>query len=125
MTLQRALDTMYEWARENKIKFNETKFEQMTHIEPYKTASGEEIELKSIVKDLGVLASTDLLFRDHVVKITLSCRVATVVILKSSFTREKESLMRLLSMYVRSKMEYSSVIWSPSEQVYINELEKI
>ena len=97
----------------------------MTHIEPYKTASGEEIELKSIIKDLGVLASTDQLFRDHVVKITLSCRVAMVVILKSSFTREKESLMRLLSMYVRSKMEYSRVIWSPSEQVYINELEKI
>ena len=57
VTLQKTLDTIYEWARENKIKFNETKFEQMTHgeriavnIEPYKTASGEEIELKSIVK---------------------------------------------------------------------------
>ena len=31
VTLQKTLDTIYEWARENKIKFNETKFEQMTH----------------------------------------------------------------------------------------------
>ena len=49
MTLQKALDAIYKWARENKIKFNEMKFEQMTHgervgviIEPYKTVSGEE-----------------------------------------------------------------------------------
>ena len=27
VTLQKALDTIYEWARENKMKFNEIKFE--------------------------------------------------------------------------------------------------
>ena len=81
VTLQKALDTIYEWARENKMKSNETKFE-MTHgerlgvsIEPYKTASGEEIEIKSTVKDSGILASNYLLFREHINKITLSCRV--------------------------------------------------
>ena len=63
------------------MKFNETKFGQLTHderievsTEPYKTASGEEIEVKSIVKDLGVPASDDQLFRDNMDKITLSCR---------------------------------------------------
>ena len=39
-------------------------------IEPYETASGEEIEFKSTVKDLGLLALNDLLFREHINKIT-------------------------------------------------------
>ena len=49
VTLQKTLDTIYEWARENKIKFPETKFEQMTHgerigvnFEPHKTVSSED-----------------------------------------------------------------------------------
>jgi len=132
VTLQNALDTIYEWARENKMKFNEMKFEQMTHgervgvsIEPYKTASGEEIEIKSTVKDLGILASNDLLFREHINKVTSSCRVAMGIILRSFYSREKEPMMRLFNAYVRSKMEYCSVVWSPSEQTYINEIEKI
>ena len=76
VTLQKALDAIYEWARENKMKFNEMKFEQMTHgervgvsIEPYKTASNEEIEVKISVKDLRLLASNGLLFRDHINKV--------------------------------------------------------
>ena len=93
VTLQNALDTIYEWARENKMKFNEMKFEKMTHgervgvsIKPYKTVSGEEIDIKSTVKDLGILASNDQLFREHMNKITLSCRVAMGIILRSFFT---------------------------------------
>ena len=47
------------------------------------------------------------------------------IILRSFFTREREPMMRLFNAYVRSKMEYCSVVWSPSEQAYINEMEKI
>ena len=110
VTLQNALDTIYEWARENEMKFNEMKFEQMTYgervgvsIEPYKTVSGEEIEIKSTVKDLGRLALNDLLFREHINKITLSCRVAMGIILRSFFTRVREPMMRLFNAYVRSR----------------------
>merc|ERR1712198_638670 len=37
----------------------------------------------------------------------------------------KEPMMRLFNAYVRSKMEFCSIVWSPSEQAYINEMEKI
>ena len=47
------------------------------------------------------------------------------IILRSFFTREREPMMRLFNAYVRSKMEYCSIVWSPSEQAYINEMEKI
>ena len=132
VTLQKALDSIYEWVRENKMKFNEIMFEQMTHgervgvsIEPYKTASGEEIEIKNTVKDLGVLASKDMLFREHINKITSLCRVAMGTIFRSFFTREREPMMRLFNTYIRSEMKYCSAVWSPSEQAYINEKGKI
>ena len=44
-------------------------------IEPYKTSTGEDIEIKEIVKDLGVLATNDLMFREHIGKVTTECRV--------------------------------------------------
>ena len=34
-------------------------------------------------------------------------------------------MMRLFNANVRCKMEYCSVVWSPSEQTHINEMEKI
>merc|ERR1712121_189958 len=79
--MQEDLDIVYRWAEKNKMKFNEKKFEQMAHgplkgvtIEPYKTSSGEDIEIKETVKDLGVFATNDLMFKEHIGKIT-ECRV--------------------------------------------------
>ena len=51
--MQKDLETIYKWARENKMKFNESKFEQMAHgnlrnvtLDPYKAPCGEEIQIK-------------------------------------------------------------------------------
>merc|ERR1712138_175311 len=58
-----------DWAEKNKMKFNENKFEQMAHglvnevtIDPYKNSNGEEIEIKETAKNLGVMATNDLMF---------------------------------------------------------------
>merc|ERR1712215_270397 len=71
--MQKDLDAVYRWAEKNKMKFNENKFEQMVHgpldevtIDPYKTSSGEDIEIKKTIKDLGLLATKDLMFREHI-----------------------------------------------------------
>ena len=64
------LEAIYEWVEKNKMKFNESKFEQMVYgtlkevtIDPYKTSSGKEIQIKDTVKNLGILATNDLKFR--------------------------------------------------------------
>ena len=68
--MQKGLDAIYRWVEKNKMKFNENKFEQMAHgplegvsVEPYKMPSGEDIEIKETVKDLGVLGTNDLIFK--------------------------------------------------------------
>ena len=65
--MQKDLDAVYRWAEKKKRYLMKKKFEQMVHgplkgvtIEPYKTSSGEDIEIKETVKDLGVLATNDL-----------------------------------------------------------------
>ena len=75
--MQKDLEAIYDWAEVNKMKFNEFFFEQMAHgtlkgvsIDPYKNSSGEEIEIKETAKDLGIMATNDLKFREHIGKIT-------------------------------------------------------
>ena len=68
--------------KKNEMKFKENRFEQMAHgplkevtVEPYKTSSGEDIEIKKTVKDLGVLVTNFLMFRKHIGKATTEYRV--------------------------------------------------
>ena len=78
------------------MKFNECKFEQMAHgyikdvtLDPYKTPCGEEIIIKDTAKDLGVLATNDLKFREHINNITSSSKIIMGMLLRTFSTRDK------------------------------------
>ena len=80
------------------MKFNEGKFDQMTsekindiEVEVYKTPSWKEKEIKDNVKDLGVMTSADLRFREHINEIITSCKIKLGNILRNFARRKKES----------------------------------
>ena len=139
--MQRDLMIIYEWAIKNKMVFNEKKFEQMTHgktevnmgkkgrrlvqVKPYKTASGENIEIKETVRDLGVLASSDLKFEEHIEKIVTMGKISMADIITTFSIREMDSMLLIYKTYVRSKMEYGNIIWSPVELKSIDRIEKV
>ena len=130
--LQKDLDAIYGWAKENLMEFNENKFEQMSHgetkninIEPYKTQEGNEIKTGETVKDLGVIASSNLLFREHIDNIITSSKIMSGVILRTFSTRKEGPMMRMFNSYIKSKLEYCSLVWSPWQQKEINKLERI
>ena len=86
--LQKNLDIIYDWPNKNLMKFNEGKFEQMSHgenknikIKPYKTQSGNEIKIGETVKDLGITANSNLLFREHIDNIVTSCKIMSGILL--------------------------------------------
>jgi len=95
--MQDDLNKIYDWAKKNVMKFNEGKFDQMTwgeikdvDVEAYKTPSGKEIEIKDKVKDLGVVTSSDLRFREHINDVITSCKVKQGNILRNFTTRKQE-----------------------------------
>jgi len=68
--MQMDLEAKYEWAE---MKFNDNKLEQMVNgtlkevtINPYKTSTGKEIQIKDTAKDLGILVTNDLKFKEHI-----------------------------------------------------------
>ena len=130
--MQNDLEIIYKWAEDNKMKFNVNKFEQMAHgsienvqLQPYKSPSGENIEIKVKTKDLGIIVDTDLKFKDHITNITSSSRIVMGMIFRTFSTREEEPMMKLFNTYIKSKMEYCCIVWSPVQQLLINELEGI
>ena len=130
--MQEDLRSIYKWAKDNKMEFNAKKFEQIIHgttknvsVEPYESSSEDPITIKNTVKDLGVYSTNDLLFEEHMKKIINSSRVVMGMLLRTFSTREKEPMLRMFNTYIKSKMEYCCIVWSPVSQKWIFELEKI
>ena len=115
--MQNDLNEIYKWAEDNIMKFNESKFEQMTcgnvegvEIDSYETSSGAKIERKDIIKDLGVITSNDLKFREHIDSIVLSCKIKQGIILRNFASRNREIMMKLYKSQIRSKAEYCCIV---------------
>merc|ERR1711956_19118 len=107
--MQEDLNKIYKWAEKNIMKFNEKKFEQMTcgetkgvEIESYKTPTETEIEINDKVKDLGVVTSADLRFREHIDSVVIACKIKQGNILRNFTTRSKETMLKLYTSHIRS-----------------------
>merc|ERR1711955_59985 len=101
------------------MEFNEKKFEWMfcgnTHgidISPYKTPSGDDIQYKKKVKDLGVVTSDNLSFREHINSIVTVCKIKQGIILRKFRTRKEKPMMKLFNTYIHSKIDYCCIVWS-------------
>ena len=47
------------------------------------------------------------------------------MLLRTFSTRDKEPMLRMFNTYIKSKLEYCYIVWSPVRQEWIYELEKI
>merc|ERR1712106_621675 len=130
--MQEDLNKIYKWAEKNIMKFNEKKFEQMTcgetkgvDVESYITPTGTIIENNKIVKDLGVVTSADLRFREHIDSVVIACKIKQGNILRNFSTRSKETMLKLYTSHIRSKAEYCCIVWSPTQRKEISKIERI
>ena len=110
-------DTIYKWAINNKMEFNEDKFEQMTFghkkdttITQCKTHSNEEIPSQDTVKDLGILTSNRLDFKEHIDKITTECKVIMGMLLRTFETRAREPIIMLFNSFLKNKLECYCIV---------------
>ena len=131
--LQHELSKIYDWSTANNASLNDKKFEGMrlgsneeiksdTH---YTTPSGNTIEIKKSIKDLGVWLSDDCTFNDHIQKTTVKAKDMISWILRSFKTRKQELMLTLYKMLVLPILEYCSVLWAPLDVGNTQKLDEI
>lgn len=86
----------------------------------------KSLQRSSVVRDLGVLHDSKLLFDKHVDAIISKASRSLGFIMRSSasFTRAK-TFKVLYCSFVRSILEYASQVWNPRYNTYIDRIERI
>ena len=85
-----------------------------------------QIKRVSVVKDLGVLLDSGLLFRDHVDYIVNKAfRMLGFILRISKEFKNTSTVILLYNSMVRTILEYSSTVWNPQYGQYIDKLENL
>ena len=132
MTLQAALDKINVWCNLNKLQLNIKKCNVLTftnkhqYIEFNYCLKDSELTRPPTFRDLGVTFDSKLSFNFHINTITNECFRTLGFIMRCSHDFNDINTSKLLyQSFVRSKLEYSSIIWSPHYNVHIQNIEKI
>lgn len=129
--LQEDLNRIYEWARENNMCFNSSKFELLRYgphpdaSYEYKTSDGHGICQKHSLRDLGVTMEDGGGFGEHLGGLVSRCRRQMGWIWRTFKTREPTAMLTLFRSLVLPLAEYCCQLWCPSAQGQITLLEGI
>ena len=132
IALQKDINNVHEWCKANKLPLNIAKCKTMTFtykknvlMYPY-NISGTEIERPPIIKDLGVKFDPSLSFSEHIEStINEAYRNFGFVCRMGREFKNTATIQKLYYTYVRSKLEYCSIIWNPYTNKLILGIEKI
>lgn len=130
--LQADINKVLRWSELNKMPFNPQKCNIISirrtreiHTVSY-TLGQHQIERKNEIRDLGILVDCGMTFSPHIEQITTKARQSAGYIKwisKGQFGIR--TLKVLFTSYVRSKLEFASVIWDPYSEVYRNDIESV
>ena len=131
--LQDDLNHIYNWATENNMFFNSTKFEllrygknvELKNSTSYMSNTGETIPTKEATKDLGVIMSSSGDFKDHISSIVDTVRDFSTWILRSFRSRSPLLMLQLWKSMVIERLDYCSQLWNPHQIGLIQQLEEL
>ena len=125
------LMAVIEWADENKMELNETKFMLLLHGKnqamklPYKVSETILLEQSEFAKDLGILVDSSLKWSQHIATATASARQLAGWVLRVFKSRSKEVILLLYKTLIRPKLEYGCVVFNPHQICDIAKLEEV
>ena len=131
--LQEDLQSTLEWSKRNNMQLHEQKFELMVHkADPVKshwrieqipfTASLYSYNVSSEIllwetgelKDLGVRLTSDLSWGTHIGSIVAKGKSCASWVLSVFKSRDTDTMLTLYNSFVRSQLEYCSLLWHPT-----------
>ena len=118
--LQADLQSLYTWADQNNMTYNNTKFEHMSYradtnetVPVYMANDGSPIETVNHVSDLGVLVDSNGNFTAHIHNVVKRARSQVGMILRTFKTREILPMLTLYKSLVVPLLEYCCQLWDP------------
>lgn len=130
--LQNATAKMQEWCVLNRLPLNVDKCNVMSFTRKRNTCTydyvvnGTVLRRPDVIKDLGITFDPKLSFVKHIELVTVSAYKSLGFIIRGSRDfADVETLKLLYSTFVRPKLEYGSVVWSPIYNIHITSLERI
>jgi len=127
--LQRDLDSMANWSTYWNLSFNTNKFIHLSFNSKFPTSyfiCGSKIQTSNSHRDLGIIISTDLSWKDHYNHI-LAKAYRTLGLLRRTFSCSIDTTTKkvLYLALVRSQLLYCSPLWHPYLLCDIAVLERI
>ena len=141
LELQEDLNSVVQWSADNNMVLHQDKFEYISHstgearllkelpftaeYHQYSTPNGTTLSPIDRVRDLGIHISSDLSWTPHIDIITDSARKMSSWIHSVFQSREEEPMLTLYKSIVRSRVEFSCPLWTPSKVSDIIKIEQI
>ena len=132
-SLQKDLESVYQWAEDNNASFNEKKFEALRIgideilkiTTNYTAPNGTIISEKDHLGDLGITMSADGSFSQHIKNMCQSANNMCSWILRTFQSRSPELMLTLWKSLVLPILDYCSQLWSPSKIGLIQQIENV
>ena len=116
--LQADLDSLDLWCRNNNLPLNLSKCCQVTFTRKRHplfhqyTINNSPLDIKSEIRDLGVILDSKLTFHPHINKMLKSIRSTIGFLYRhSQYFSSPDTLLTLYYALVRSRLEFASTIW--------------
>lgn len=132
LRLQTDINSIYDWSLQNELLFNIDKCHMMSFCRNRSPILYDYIMSDNIlprvetVRDLGVTFDCQLNFIEHVVStVTKASRMYGFMVRNTRQFTNIQCIKQLYISFVRSQLEYCSVIWSPYYNNHICHIEKV
>ena len=130
--LQNDINNLYQWTLQNKLYLNISKCFIMTYtrrkspiIYNYKIKDTDLARVETM-RDLGLIFDTQLIFSSHIYgMINRANRMYGFIIRNTKMFNNTGAIRQLYVSYVRSQLEYCSIVWNPFYQIHISNIETI
>ena len=131
LSLQDDIDLLSEWSEKWKMSLNYAKcvvlrlsLKRLPIDTVYKIGS-HELELVNSYSDLGVILDTKLTFTPHVTSIISDSRRLLGMLKRFGKGLSTAALIAVYTAFVRTKLEYASIVWNSIGKVNSDKLEAV
>ena len=134
-TLQAALHELHNWTTKNGFKFSTAKTNMVhytklpgMHNRPDLRLGNEQLGYKESAKFLGLQFDRKLTWTPHLVKLKNECQKLLGImkmISGLSYGATQACLLKIYNIYIRSKLDYGSIVYSSATNGELNKLKVV